>query len=64
MRGQRFRPDPPTKAQLRAKAALLVTGASDEALARLTADTLCHCYGMKPDAAAAMLAGEAQRRHG
>jgi hypothetical protein len=62
VRRRSFRPDPPSKANKTSVALMVVTGATDRALANLTAEQLSHCYSLKLDAAKEMLERERLRR--
>lgn len=68
MRGRSaFRRQTPTRANKASVALMVLSGATDAALDRMTAETLTHSYGLKPADAEAMLEKERahrERRHG
>ena len=57
-----FRRQQPTKANARSVALMMLTGATDAALARHTADSLARSYGLKVADAAQLLEQERGRR--
>lgn len=63
-RGPAFRRHAPTRANKASVAAMVVSGATDKALAAMTAETLTHGYGLKLAEAQAVLEKERERREG
>ena len=57
-----FRRQQPTRANSRSVAMMMLTGATDEAFARMTADSLARSYAMKMPDAEQMLEQERARR--
>ena len=57
-----FRRSQPTRANSRSVAIMMVTGATDAAFARMTADSLVRSYAMKLPDAEQMLEQERARR--
>lgn len=59
-----FRREKVRKSNQRATAIMLLSGATDPALARMTPESLAHSYGLKMPDAAQLLEDERSRRRG